>query len=113
MSKEQNEVATATVKTIPFDFNLKRTSKSFTFDDMVDQPVTIEGVRKGRKDPEQRFIDLDIDGRRYMISAGDLNESKGFHDVVDADAKAKGELLLQPGAVVSSINNTISWRLVG
>ena len=102
-----------TVVGIPFDFNGKRRSKSFAFDDMADGVATIEGVMNGKKNPDQRFIQIEIDERRYLIDSGDLNESKGFHDVVDADAKAKGELLLQPGAVVSSINNTISWRLVG
>ena len=102
-----------TVVGIPFDFSAKRRSKSFAFDDVADGVATIEGVVNGKKNPDQRFIQIEIDERRYMIDSGDLNESKGFHDVVDADAKAKGELLLQPGAVVSSINNTISGRLVG
>lgn len=98
---------------IPFDFSAKRRSKSFAFDDVADGVATIEGVVKGKKNPEQRFIQIEIDERRYLIDSGDLNDTKGFHDVVDADAKEKGELVLQPGARISSINNTISWRLVG
>ena len=102
-----------TVVGIPFDFNGKRRSKSFAFDDMADAVATIEGVVNGKKNPEQRFIQIEIDERRYLIDSGDLNDTKGFHDVVDADAKERGELVLQPGARISSINNTISWRLVG
>ena len=98
---------------IPFDFSAKRRSKSFAFDDMADEVATIEGVINGKKNPDQRFIQIDVAERKYLIDSGDLNDTKGFHDVVDADAKAKGELLLQPGARISSINNTISWRLVG
>ena len=98
---------------IPFDFNAKRRSKSFAFDDVADGVATIEGVVKGKKNPDQRFIQIEIDERRYLIDSGDLNDTKGFHDVVDADAKERGELVLQPGARISSINNTISWRLVG
>ena len=106
-------VVETTVVGIPFDFSAKRRSKSFAFDDVADGVATIEGVVKGKKNPEQRFIQIEIDERRYLIDSGDLNDTKGFHDVVDADAKAKGELVLQPGARISSINNTISWRLVG
>ena len=102
-----------TVVGIPFDFSAKRRSKSFAFDDVADGVATIEGVVNGKKNPDQRFIQIEIDERRYLIDSGDLNDTKGFHDVVDADAKAKGELVLQPGARISSINNTISWRLVG
>ena len=102
-----------TVVGIPFDFSAKRRSKSFAFDDMADAVATIEGVVNGKKNPEQRFIQIEIDERRYLIDSGDLNDTKGFHDVVDADAKERGELVLQPGARISSINNTISWRLVG
>ena len=102
-----------TVVGIPFDFNGKRRSKSFAFDDMADEVATIEGVVNGKKNPDQRFIQIEIDERRYLIDSGDLNDTKGFHDVVDADAKERGELVLQPGARISSINNTISWRLVG
>ena len=98
---------------IPFDFNGKRRSKSFAFDDVADGVATIEGVVNGKKNPDQRFIQIEIDERRYLIDSGDLNDTKGFHDVVDADAKERGELVLQPGARISSINNTISWRLVG
>ena len=98
---------------IPFDFSAKRRSKSFAFDDVADGVATIEGVVKGKKNQDQRFIQIEIDERRYLIDSGDLNDTKGFHDVVDADAKEKGELILQPGARISSINNTISWRLVG
>lgn len=98
---------------IPFDFSAKRRSKSFAFDDVADGVATIEGVVKGKKNPDQRFIQIEIDERRYLIDSGDLNDTKGFHDVVDADAKERGELVLQPGARISSINNTISWRLVG
>ena len=102
-----------TVVGIPFDFTAKRRSKSFAFDDVADGVATIEGVGNGKKNPDQRFIQIEIDERRYLIDSGDLNDTKGFHDVVDADAKEKGELVLQPGARISSINNTISWRLVG
>ena len=102
-----------TVVGIPFDFSAKRRSKSFAFDDVADGVATIEGVVNGKKNPEQRFIQIEIDERRYLIDSGDLNDTKGFHDVVDADAKERGELVLQPGARISSINNTISWRLVG
>ena len=102
-----------TVVGIPFDFNGKRRSKSFAFDDVADGVATIEGVVNGKKNPDQRFIQIEIDERRYLIDSGDLNDTKGFHDVVDADAKERGELVLQPGARISSINNTISWRLVG
>lgn len=98
---------------IPFDFSAKRRSKSFAFDDVADGVATIEGVVNGKKNPDQRFIQIEIDERRYLIDSGDLNDTKGFHDVVDADAKERGELVLQPGARISSINNTISWRLVG
>ena len=106
-------VEETTVVGIPFDFNAKRRSKSFAFDDVADGVATIEGVVNGKKNPEQRFIQIEIDERRYLIDSGDLNDTKGFHDVVDADAKERGELVLQPGARISSINNTISWRLVG
>ena len=102
-----------TVVGIPFDFSAKRRSKSFAFDDVADGVATIEGVVNGKKNPDQRFIQIEIDERRYLIDSGDLNDTKGFHDVVDADAKERGELVLQPGARISSINNTISWRLVG
>ena len=102
-----------TVVSIPFDFSAKRRSKSFAFDDVADGVATIEGVVNGKKNPDQRFIQIEIDERRYLIDSGDLNDTKGFHDVVDADAKERGELVLQPGARISSINNTISWRLVG
>ena len=102
-----------TVVGIPFDFTAKRRSKSFSFDNMADAVATIEGVINGVKNPNQRFIQIEIDERRYLIDSGDLNDTKGFHDVVDADAKERGELVLQPGARISSINNTISWRLVG
>lgn len=105
--------AAATVVGIPFDFNAKRRSKSFAFDDMADEVATIEGVINGKKNPDQRFIQIEIDERRYLIDSGDLNDTKGFHDVVDPDAKERGELILLPGARISSINNTISWRLVG
>lgn len=98
---------------IPFDFSAKRRSKSFAFDDMADEVATIEGVINGKKNPDQRFIQIDVAERKYLIDSGDLNDTKGFHDVVDADAKSRGELVLQPGARISSINNTISWRLVG
>ena len=107
--KEAKEVVVG----IPFDFNGKRRSKSFAFDDVADGVATIEGVVNGKKNPDQRFIQIEIDERRYLIDSGDLNDTKGFHDVVDADAKERGELVLQPGARISSINNTISWRLVG
>ena len=102
-----------TVVGIPFDFSAKRRSKSFAFDDMADEVATIEGVINGKKNPDQRFIQIEIAERKYLIDSGDLNDTKGFHDVVDADAKLRGELVLQPGARISSINNTISWRLVG
>ena len=102
-----------TVVGIPFDFSAKRRSKSFAFDDVADGVATIEGVVNGKKNPEQRFIQIEIDERRYLIDSGDLNDTKGFHDVVDPDAKERGELILLPGARISSINNTISWRLVG
>ena len=102
-----------TVVGIPFDFSAKRRSKSFAFDDVADGVATIEGVVNGKKNPDQRFIQIEIDERRYLIDSGDLNDTKGFHDVVDADAKERGELVLLPGARISSINNTISWRLVG
>ena len=98
---------------IPFDFSAKRRSKSFAFDDVADGVATIEGVVNGKKNPDQRFIQIEIDERRYLIDSGDLNDTKGFHDVVDPDAKERGELILLPGARISSINNTISWRLVG
>lgn len=98
---------------IPFDFSAKRRSKSFAFDDMADEVATIEGVINGKKNPDQRFIQIDVAERKYLIDSGDLNDTKGFHDVVDADAKSRGELVLQPGARISSINNTISWRLIG
>ena len=107
------EATEVTVVGIPFDFNGKRRSKSFAFDDVADGVATIEGVVNGKKNPDQRFIQIEIDERRYLIDSGDLNDTKGFHDVVDADAKERGELVLQPGARISSINNTISWRLVG
>ena len=112
---EAAEVAVeeTTVVGILFDFSAKRRSKSFAFDDMADAVATIEGVVNGKKNPDQRFIQIEIDERRYLIDSGDLNDTKGFHDVVDADAKERGELVLQPGARISSINNTISWRLVG
>ena len=102
-----------TVVGIPFDFSAKRRSKSFAFDDMADEVATIEGVINGKKNPDQRFIQIEVAERKYLIDSGDLNDTKGFHDVVDADAKERGELVLQPGARISSINNTISWRLVG
>ena len=102
-----------TVVGIPFDFSAKRRSKSFAFDDVADGVATIEGVVNGKKNPEQRFIQIEIDERRYLIDSGDLNDTKGFHDVVDPDAKERDELILLPGARISSINNTISWRLVG
>ena len=102
-----------TVVGIPFDFSAKRRSKSFAFDDVADGVATIEGVVNGKKNPEQRFIQIEIDERRYLIDSGDLNDTKGFHNVVDPDAKERGELILLPGARISSINNTISWRLVG
>ena len=98
---------------IPFDFSAKRRSKSFAFDDMADEVATIEGIVNGKKNPDQRFIQIEVAERKYLIDSGDLNDTKGFHDVVDADAKERGELVLQPGARISSINNTISWRLVG
>lgn len=110
-AKAAKEVTT--VVGIPFDFNAKRRSKSFAFDDMADEVATIEGVINGKKNPDQRFIQIDVAERKYLIDSGDLNDTKGFHDVVDADAKERGELVLQPGARISSINNTISWRLVG
>ena len=124
MSKEQeNAVETATVAVaeevttnvvgIPFDFSAKRRSKSFAFDDMADEVATIEGVINGKKNPDQRFIQIEVAERKYLIDSGDLNDTKGFHDVVDADAKERGELILQPGARISSINNAISWRLIG
>ena len=124
MSKEQeNAVETATVAVaeevttnvvgIPFDFSAKRRSKSFAFDDMADEVATIEGVINGKKNPDQRFIQIEVAERKYLIDSGDLNDTKGFHDVVDADAKERGELILQPGARISSIDNTISWRLIG
>ena len=106
-------VEETTVVGIPFDFTAKRRSKSFAFDDVADGVATIEGVVNGKKNPDQRFIQIEIDERRYLIDSGDLNDTKGFHDVVDADAKERGELVLQPGARISSINNTISWRLLG
>ena len=102
-----------TVVGIPFDFSAKRRSKSFAFDDMADEVATIEGVINGKKNPDQRFIQIEVAERKYLIDSGDLNDTKGFHDVVDADAKSRGELVLQPGARISSINNTISWRLIG
>ena len=102
-----------TVVGIPFDFSAKRRSKSFAFDDVADGVATIEGVVNGKKNPEQRFIQIEIDERRYLIDSGDLNDTKGFHNVVDPDAKERGELILLPGARISSINNAISWRLVG
>lgn len=98
---------------IPFDFSAKRRSKSFAFDDMADEVATIEGVVNGKKNPDQRFIQIEVAERKYLIDSGDLNDTKGFHDVVDADAKERGELVLQPGARISSISNTISWRLIG
>lgn len=110
--KTAKEQATNVVG-IPFDFSAKRRSKSFAFDDVADGVATIEGVVNGKKNPEQRFIQIEIDERRYLIDSGDLNDTKGFHDVVDPDAKERGELILLPGARISSINNTISWRLVG
>ena len=124
MSKEQeNAVETATVAVaeevttnvvgIPFDFSAKRRSKSFAFDDMADEVATIEGIVNGKKNPDQRFIQIEVAERKYLIDSGDLNDTKGFHDVVDADAKERGELVLQPGARISSINNAISWRLIG
>ena len=111
--KEVPATEETTVVGIPFDFSAKRRSKSFAFDDVADGVATIEGVVNGKKNPDQRFIQIEIDERRYLIDSGDLNDTKGFHDVVDADAKERGELVLQPGARISSINNTISWRLVG
>ena len=102
-----------TVVGIPFDFSAKRRSKSFAFDDMVDEVATIEGIVNGKKNPDQRFIQIEVAERKYLIDSGDLNDTKGFHDVVDADAKERGELVLQPGARISSISNTISWRLIG
>ena len=110
---ETVETVETTVVGIPFDFSAKRRSKSFAFDDMADEVATIEGVINGKKNPDQRFIQIEVAERKYLIDSGDLNDTKGFHDVVDADAKARGELILQPGARISSINNTISWRLVG
>lgn len=107
------ETVAETVVGIPFDFSAKRRSKSFAFDDVADGVATIEGVVNGKKNPEQRFIQIEIDERRYLIDSGDLNDTKGFHNVVDPDAKERGELILLPGARISSINNTISWRLVG
>ena len=107
------ETTVETVVGIPFDFSAKRRSKSFAFDDVADGVATIEGVVNGKKNPEQRFIQIEIDERRYLIDSGDLNDTKGFHNVVDPDAKERGELILLPGARISSINNTISWRLVG
>ena len=107
------EEVTTNVVGIPFDFSAKRRSKSFAFDDMADEVATIEGVINGKKNPDQRFIQIEVAERKYLIDSGDLNDTKGFHDVVDADAKERGELVLQPGARISSINNTISWRLVG
>ena len=107
------ETTETTVVGIPFDFSAKRRSKSFAFDDVADGVATIEGVVNGKKNPEQRFIQIEIDERRYLIDSGDLNDTKGFHNVVDPDAKERGELILLPGARISSINNTISWRLVG
>lgn len=98
---------------IPFDFSAKRRSKSFAFDDMVDEVATIEGIVNGKKNPDQRFIQIEVAERKYLIDSGDLNDTKGFHNVVDADAKERGELVLQPGARISSISNTISWRLIG
>ena len=103
----------ATVVGIPFDFSAKRRSKSFAFDDMADEVATIEGVVIGKKNPDQRFIQIEVAERKYLIDSGDLNDTKGFHDVVDPDAKERNELILLPGARISSINNTISWRLVG
>ena len=108
-AKEQ----TTNVVGIPFDFSAKRRSKSFAFDDMADEVATIEGVINGKKNPDQRFIQIEVAERKYLIDSGDLNDTKGFHDVVDADAKERGELVLQPGARISSINNAISWRLIG
>lgn len=110
--KAAKEQATKVVG-IPFDFSAKRRSKSFAFDDMADEVATIEGIVNGKKNPDQRFIQIEVAERKYLIDSGDLNDTKGFHDVVDADAKSRGELVLQPGARISSINNTISWRLVG
>ena len=107
------ETTVETVVGIPFDFSAKRRSKSFTFDNMADAVATIEGVIDGVKNPEQRFIQIEIDERRYLIDSGDLNDTKGFHNVVDPDAKGRNELILLPGARISCINNTISWRLVG
>ena len=116
-TKAVKKTAKATEETkvvgIPFDFNGKRRSKSFAFDDVADGVATIEGVVNGKKNPDQRFIQIEIDERRYLIDSGDLNDTKGFHNVVDPDAKERGELILLPGARISSINNTISWRLVG
>ena len=111
-AKAAKEQATNVVG-IPFDFSAKRRSKSFAFDDMADEVATIEGVVNGKKNPDQRFIQIEVAERKYLIDSGDLNDTKGFHDVVDADAKERGELVLLPGARISSINNTISWRLVG
>ena len=107
------EATEATVVGIPFEFSAKRRSKSFAFDDVADGVATIEGVVNGKKNPDQRFIQIEIDERRYLIDSGDLNDTKGFHDVVDADAKERGELILLPGARISCINNVISWRLKG
>ena len=111
-AKAAKEVTTNVVG-IPFDFSAKRRSKSFAFDDMVDEVATIEGIVNGKKNPDQRFIQIEVAERKYLIDSGDLNDTKGFHDVVDADAKERGELVLQPGARISSISNTISWRLIG
>ena len=68
-------VVEETVVGIPFDFSAKRRSKSFAFDDVADGVATIEGVVNGKKNPEQRFIQIEIDERRYLIDSGDLNDT--------------------------------------
>ena len=93
-----------------FDFTAVSRKAKFELPEVSGAVVTVEDVVTGKKSG-RKFAILVIDGRRYMIEDGDLNESVNFETVVDSAEKKAGYLKLIDGARITITGGAVAWSV--
>ena len=99
-------------KGIAFNFDAKTFQIRFQsqMPDMVGEPFEIEEGKPGKKNPDQIWHKVIIDGSPFMLEQGMLVAS-GIESVCDEDAAENDELVLVPGAVITVQNGSMSFQI--
>ena len=93
-----------------FDFNAASRKAKFELPEVANVTFSVEDVVTGKK-TGRKFAILVIEGKRFMIEDGDLNEAQGWLDVTDKKDREQGLLSILDGAKVSIAGGAIAFSL--